>query len=104
MPRHIHADIIIEWAETGKELQYRSDIGWIDIEGSHLYVNGEPLFINQVEYRFKPEVIKYKRYLCRVSPSYKTLIRIHMIDSIAKVDSSDGFIEWIDQEWQEIEL
>jgi hypothetical protein len=104
MPRHRHADIIIEWTETGKELQYRSDIGWIDIVGSHLSSSGIPLFHENVEFRFKPEVIKYKRYICRVSPSNKTLIRIHMIDSIAKVDSSDGFIEWIDQEWQEIEL
>lgn len=64
---------------------------------------------NKSNYRIKPEVVKYRRYLykddlgrplvyvsnCR--PRDITLQRF-------SIESSQNFIRWIDTEWQEIEV
>lgn len=91
--RHKHADLIIEWANTGKPLQY-----WYDIMDKWKDVKDTPLWSEEVVYRFKPEVIEYRRFL-----SHNNEIII-----VYAHENTASFLplvkRWIDIEWQEVEV
>lgn len=103
--RHKHADLMIEFAETGRPVQYRfasigdwkGVTGWEDIE--------HPSWIPELEYRFKPEVVRYKRYLYHQGvPIVVVLQKPLEIQYESDIEKSKGFIKWIDDEWQEVEI
>lgn len=49
---HVHADMIIEWARTGKKVQAYACEEWVDTDAPH-WLPGR-------KYRFKPETKRYR--------------------------------------------
>jgi len=99
MTRHKHADLIIEWAETGCPIQFRMNhCKWIDVKPGR-----NPDWSEKLEYRKKPQVIKYRRYIKRFEgPEYS--ISIIEMDDINPEKHVRSFYRWIDTEWQEVEI
>lgn len=99
--RHVHYDLIGEWARTGKQVQSKSTTfnKWLDCSPT-------PEWREDAEYRFKPEIIRYKRYLIKDNDEY----RVHAVThNLIRYDPSTiingfEFIKWIDTEWQEVEI
>jgi hypothetical protein len=92
--RHKHADLIIAWA-NGAEIQ---DYDVIDeVWGD----NARPAWIETCKYRIKPKTktIKYKRYV--YSCDGKRMLGIMNGSECALLAPGS---EWIDTEWQEIEV
>lgn len=99
MPRHKHADMIIEWAETCKPAQVldKSRGKWIDID--------YPKWDNFNSYRFKPEVIKYRRFLGKTKLDGEFYVGVtNYYEYIEQLENSNAFVRWIDTEWQEVEV
>lgn len=95
MPRHKHADLIHAWAD-GAEIQFKDgQDNWIDCFA--------PSWADEGEYRIKPKVIKYQRYLRKMRND--GLVGVFCMNSWDTVDPelTGGFIRWIDLDWQEIE-
>ena len=91
--RHKHYDVIIAFAE-GKTIQYRHPEygGWEDVDNPH--------FVDSLQYRVKPTVLRYRNYLY----SYDG---IHFYIAVATpdtpVNSGSDFHKWIG-DWQEVEV
>ena len=91
MSKHKHYDVIEEWARTGKPVQvrYRGSDEWICCE--------DPNWFLYHEYRIKPEVIRYKRF---ISDEGKVGVFNEGDEPLICV-----FIKkWIDTEWLEVEV
>ena len=56
--KHKHAELIKAWADNkGLEIQYQDTIGnWITLDKT-------PLWVEETEYRIKPETVKDVRYI-----------------------------------------
>ena len=95
--RHKHADLIIEWAETGCTLQFLTNgcSSWQDVCGT-------PVWNENIEYRKKPEVVRYKRFVYKTSTG--TGVSIDNYGSNVNTEASPIFVRWIDTEWQEVEI
>lgn len=87
--------------------------GYVDgktIQYSH-YVNGPwatcagfPVWEwNKSNYRIKPEVVKYRRYLWRDTREQLYAGSANCGSEVG-IENYKGFIRWIDTEWQEIEV
>ena len=107
MTKHVHYDMIEEWARTGKDLQCRRtgvDNDWVCTEF--------PVWSADFEYRFKPEAIEYKRYIIslngkkevRVTNRYQSKDTIFLSCYLVDPTKSEIFVRWIDEEWQEVEI
>lgn len=86
----------------GKTIQVRNvDGAWNDIP-SHYNL---PFSLTKEYYRIKPKTIKTKRFLWAWPPS-TTHVLVVDSESNAKEprEKADGFIRWVDTEWQEIEV
>ena len=104
MPKHIHAELIKQWAD-GAEIQrlspFKVDHPWID--------DDEPCWESFTRYRIKPipKTIEYKRFLASI-PTYtsKTCFRVLTYNGGEgpSPEYSSYFIKWIDTEWQEVEV
>ena len=92
--RHKHADMIIEWAKTGKSVQFYNDNEWEDID--------KPAWIDTLEYRFKPEVLRYKRYIFNVGRGNE--LGVIIPSDMPMQEDNEVFVKWIDTEWQEVEV
>ena len=84
----------------GKTIQYAPyDNGnWANVAASPCWE------WNRNNYRIKPEMVKYRRYLWKDDdniPRVGTTSEPGYVELIAK---NPGFIRWIDTEWQEIEV
>lgn len=101
--KHKHYDMIEEWARTGKQVQYMPiDYDqWLNLLG-----NKPPEWIDDCKYRFKPEVIKYKRYL--IEKDGKPIIRVVNKEDEhydpATICNGFRFVEYLDKDWQEYEI
>lgn len=98
MSKHIHYDMIEKWARTGRQIQYFDGFVWVDITGT-------PVWDSRTKYRFKPKVIKYKRFI------YLDIFDKHRVgciqegDNLVNQQNQRCFCEWIDKEiWQEVEI
>lgn len=105
MNKHMHSECIIAWA-NGAKVQYKN-FGrgpWRDAPS--------PSWLEECEYRIKPEPIKtvgYRRYIFKdLTGTYRVAVVSSLVspDAIARDEQADWFIKWIDLEWQyeEIEL
>lgn len=94
MTRHIHADLIIAWA-NGAEIQFydSKDERWEDCKTI--------IWNIETKYRIKPEppkTVGYKRYIYQWREKY--LISVVHKDTCYNVEEQDTFVKWIDTEWQ----
>ena len=102
--RHKHADLIIEWAETGCQMEFRTQgkSVWVDVSGT-------PVWNENIEYRKKKQTIFYRKYLAKdidgkyyVSISNKGNVTAN--PELLELQQSGHFIKWIDTKWQEVEI
>jgi len=89
--------MIIEWAETGKPVEVKS------VGGNLWLLTQKPDWVDYLEYRFKPEVVKYRSALFK----YKSGLAVESAcdpDMVEIFHTLDEFVRWIDTEWQEVEV
>lgn len=94
MTPHTHAALIHAWAD-GATIQYKPGgcLGkWLDID--------HPTWVDCIDYRIKPNIIRYKRYLMQSSDRNFSVRCIH--DWQPNITNTHYFIKWIDTEWQEV--
>ena len=92
MARHKHYDAIVAWAE-GKEIQCRhpNDAIWTAADGY-------PKWYNDLEYRVKPEVIKFRNYLWKNGNTLLVHSCTSSDESYSRLERYDGFIRWLGEE------
>jgi hypothetical protein len=91
---HKHRDIIIAWA-NGEKIQYKSCEKWFDIEWS-------PTWEKDVEYRIKPEVIRYRIGLHKNENTY-WYVTAKNEEELEELESRTFFKKWI-TDWIEVEV
>lgn len=91
--RHKYADMIIEWAETGREVQIATIRGWIDCK--------RPCWNPMHTFRFKPKTLKYKRYIAVCSLGFERVFNAHGDSPFSDPSTRPNFIRWIDEDWKE---
>ena len=110
MKPHVHKDLIIAWA-NGAEIQWfswsnsKQEFTWADCKGS-------PEWRGIIKYRIKPKILFCKRYLhLRKGGFYDGFYDVDCFVTGSKADwetltieRGEGFIRWIDTEWQEVEV
>ena len=101
-----HYDLITAWA-NGAEIQYRSPGNtWENIDN--------PGFFENTKYRLKPIIqpVRYRRYVACM-PRNGYLVRVvnecdgSLVptgDHLGEVERMPSFYEWIDLEWQTVEV
>jgi hypothetical protein len=96
---HKHAAVIHAYAD-GAVIQWRRNAndGWQDLR--------HPSFLEDYEYRSKPVVARYRRYVRRHHGRQNfqyvdTAIDATWASDIASIERSEDFVRWIDTEWQE---
>lgn len=97
---HKHAEVIKAWAD-GKEVEFRHahcHSTWLPV--GHLGT----FFDDSFEYRIKPEPVKtvgYRRYIYKYyyKDGYIVMLATTMKLPI-EYEKQEGFIKWIDTEWQ----
>ena len=100
--RHPHYDTIVAWAE-GKTIQVlcTGDRYWYDWKLDDV----APAFCRDIEYRVKPETIRYRTYL------HKTINGdLHYVEIVTEADcrmrspeERPEFVRWLG-DWQEVEV
>ena len=94
---HKHAEVIKAWAD-GAEIQCKSAGGKWQTLGT------TPYWVLACEYRVKPQMVKYRRFLW-VSPYSKQVLTVHEDEQKREPrETWVNFIRWIDTEWQEVEV
>lgn len=94
MTRHVHADVIHAYAE-GAKVQYKDNCGgWV--EGDCWS------FLPEGEYRIKPVVVSYRRYLAKNWNGYWVGCLTKNHERVAtNIETHGWFVRWIDEDWQE---
>lgn len=102
---HKYVEVIKAWAD-GYQIQFRylyRDDEWRD------FAMDNPGWNNAgIEWRVKPEVIKYRRYITKTFGDggelfVETLVP-HQQIPIEELETRPDFIRWIDTEWQMVEV
>ena len=99
--RHKHADMIIEWAETGKQVQCQNLVGtWIDCH------DNKTSWDEDTGYRFKPAQRYYRLYKfsCNGNPivlSANAYSNEHKINVAEITEAQESFIGWM-SDWVEV--
>jgi hypothetical protein len=93
---HKHAEVIKAWAD-GAEIQYKDSVYclWHTIP--------DPLWVETVEYRVKPETIKYRVALMRDIGGYYTNTYNSGIPEEIIYSSYTHFVKWL-TDWVEVEV
>lgn len=88
-----HCAIIKAWAD-GHTIQYRLTGKWLDI------ALGVPQFCDDMEYRIKPAMPKYRRYIQHYIDGGKPGVQVIMDwENSFNPEEKKGFGGWIDTEW-----
>jgi hypothetical protein len=102
---------ILQAIADGKPTQYRIkgtglcggwDGQWSEWrENQHIEINFGK---EHIQYRIKPEVIKYRRFIHRIGNGDIT-VKVAMPDwNIKGWETCKDFVRWIDNDWQEVEV
>lgn len=96
MKKNKHADMICIWALTGQPVQRLvANEFW----GGFWVDDNYPAWLEQFEYRFKPETVQSRRYIFRIDG--ETQVATVMDDETAAwAEDSELFVKWIDETWQ----
>jgi hypothetical protein len=95
--KHKHCELIKLWAD-GAGIQWRRQgcNDWEDII--------DPSWVDTIEYRVKPETVRYRVAICRYGPEhYPALIRSERDADYMEKHNSE-FVKWIHAGWQETEV
>jgi hypothetical protein len=98
--KHVHHDVICEWAK-GKQIQYEGPPEkWFDCP------DNSPGWNTNIRYRVKPEVVRYRNYRKTVwgIPMVCAITEGRKFQSPEQIERMSDFIEWIHTEWQEYEV
>lgn len=100
---HKWADVIKAWAD-GKPIQWKSRYTeiWESFDDKVQKVT-PPFGASDIEWRIKPETVKYRRYLWQTSTGPRVGICMDAT-AVAALSAACAFIRWIDTEWQEEEV
>lgn len=105
-PKHKHAEVIKAWVD-GVQCQFRINETkpWTDLATSASGVL--PAFLGTWEYRIKPKLkrtAEYRRYIAEVASGKPVLCIVQRTkwsgSDIEGIEAGQGFIKWIDTEWQ----
>lgn len=93
-----HADMIIEWAETGKEVQRYCFIDdcWVD--------DDVPGWLDGYKYRFKPTGIKYMVAICTKPDGTGFTVSANTPGEKLTVEKNSYFTKWTTEDWIEVEV
>jgi hypothetical protein len=105
MNKHKWYNEIVAWAE-GKTIQYKSrDTSvWQDYTCSNT-----PSFNGEIQFRVKPNTVKYRLYLCNYTDDIVNYVRMvycsndENIELKNKIENNPTFDKWL-TDWIEIEL
>lgn len=100
--KHPHDAVIRAWLD-GKTIQLWSQVErkWKDI--SALEEGWNRYFSTDAQYRIKPTVVKYRRYI--YTSEEKPAISLVSQFSIPEyIEAYPQFVRWIDTDWQEEEV
>lgn len=92
---HKHAAVIKAWAD-GAEVQYKLGDEWKLLESKH------PGWLNDNEYRIKPQTIKYRVALMKGKDYCHTLTADDFQDE-NQIESIHNFSHWL-TDWVEVEV
>lgn len=100
MKAHKHAELIKEWADSGKQVQryvFQDDC-WLDC------IDNRPAWKDNEYYRFKPEtkIYEYRRYI--LDDEIKVLDRSKCHEDANYLLFFDPNVRWIDNEWISSEI
>jgi hypothetical protein len=59
---------------------------------------------HRYNYRLKPEVVKYRRYLWKTNDNLARVSATSEEKAVKSISKYPSFIRWIDTEWQEVEV
>lgn len=98
---HKHRDLIIAWANGAQiQIRYSAEGSWMDTNTPRWYAH--------YEYRIKPKMLKYKRFLWKSAVNPDSGVAVHIVCPEGQAreprDTWKGFIRWIDNDWQEVEI
>lgn len=99
--KHPHDAVIRAWLD-GKTIQVYYSDEWLDSQPIH-GTNCIPLFHPQLQYRIKPTVLKYRKYIYN-NGGRPSITLISPFFSPENIEADPRFIRWIDTEWQEVEV
>lgn len=94
---HKHAAIIKAWADGAQVQVLQANGQWRDL--------ANPLW-NAIEYRVKPEPLKYRLCLCQDSAGKRWIgaFNTGFGQTVEECERGDGFVKWLDTDWQEVEI
>lgn len=84
---HVHADMICEWARTGKQVQIKN-------HDKNIWEDCEPTWFHAASYRLKPEIKRYRVALFADGP---------MAATTEDIEVCHNFIRWLTY-WVEYEV
>lgn len=90
MKKNVHSAMIVEWAITNKPVQVLWYGVWTDAE--------YPTWRDEFEYRFKPEVVRSRRYIFLTDGEYQVSTVIDD-EGMKWAEESDLFVRWIDEDF-----
>lgn len=96
---HKHAEVIKAWAD-GAIIQFRpqgTKWAWENC------CNNNPNWLNNYEYRVKPQTQKYRVGLFRINESHKTTCLFQQEASAQEAEKYHNFIKWL-TDWIEYEV
>lgn len=99
-PKNPHQPMIDEWEASGrtKVVQFYLNDKLCTCD------NGEPKWFENVKYRFKPEVVRYRNAACNSKDVGVFILTAYDDENVCGIEKYTSFIEWIDTEWQEYEI
>ncbi len=94
--KHRHSEIAISFFNNPRPVELLTDSGWwVDITN--------PSWNPILEYRFKPQIIQYRRYIFTVGEECQIGTAMTE-DDVRWIEESGLLIEWVDNSWQEYEV
>ena len=93
--KHKHCDLIKAWAD-GAEIQQRHPVDPTYWEN----IGKFPSWSDNMEYRIKPNTIKYRLYLWQDSRGSAFVVSVNELE---EPEQSKFFVRWLG-DWQEVEV
>lgn len=91
---HKHCEVIKAWAD-GAEIQ-------VKVSGTWSTIASYPTWYEDLEYRIKPQTIRYRVALCKYLNQFTTFSAENEIQANSIV-TSPGFVRWL-TDWIEVEV
>lgn len=97
---HKHQECIDAW-NRGEAVEVYVGNEWLEMRRNKHTVPG---WFEDFKYRIKPKTIKTRRWVENLIDSYRVNILNEGEWSLCFIESIGGFVRWVDEEWQEVEI